>query len=210
MAAPATAAYAQAKVEVSGLFGWTLSDGVSGNPIPAPDFNIYDSVDVKDGTSWGFSVGVHANDNVEVGFLFGQQFSRLDLTGTNTLEVGDLTVTSYHPYVAFNVGEVDAQVRPYFMIGLGATQYGSVAYTRIGGGPGETGGETQFSTTWGAGVKLFPAPNFGVRFGMQWTPTYIKSDPGGYWCDPYWGCYMVGDAQYSHQFQFNGGVVFRF
>ena len=77
-------------------------------------------------------------------------------------------------------------------------------------GPGETGGETQFSTTWGAGVKLFPAPNFGVRFGMQWTPTYIKSDPGGYWCDPYWGCYMVGDAQYSHQFQFNGGVTFRF
>ncbi|MCX6550621.1 MAG: hypothetical protein NTY02_06395 [Acidobacteria bacterium] len=50
----------------------------------------------------------------------------------------------------------------------------------------------------------------GVQFGIQWAPTFIKSDAAGMWCDPWWGCCVVGDAQYSNQFQFNGGVVFRF
>jgi hypothetical protein len=32
----------------------------------------------------------------------------------------------------------------------------------------------------------------------------------GWWCDPYWGCYLVGNSQYSNQFQFTGGVTVRF
>ena len=207
--ASASSAYAQ-RVEVSGLFGWTLSDGVDGDGVLAADGNVYNEVDVKDSASWGFAVGVNATDNIEVGFLFGQQLSTLEVGGTATAELGDLTVNTYHPYVAFNAGEVDASVRPYFMIGFGATNYGSVEFTGLGGQQRETGSETQFSSTWGAGVKVFPAPNVGVRFGLQWTPTYIKTDSEGWWCDPYWGCYVVGDAQYSNQFQFNGGVTFRF
>jgi len=50
----------------------------------------------------------------------------------------------------------------------------------------------------------------GARVGLHWTPTYIKSDAAGYWCDPYWGCYLVGDAQYANQFNLNGGVTVRF
>ena len=34
------------------------------------------------------------------------------------------------------------------------------------------------------GVKMFPSPGFGVRAGLQWVPTYIKSDADGYRCDP--------------------------
>jgi len=205
----APSAFAQ-RVEVSGLFGWTLSDGVSGDPVLAGDGNIYDAVDITDSASWGFAVGVNATDNVEVGFLFGQQMSTLEVTGTNTAELGDLKVNTYHPYVAYNGGDIDARVRPYFLVGFGATNYGSVSFTGLGGQQRETGSETQFSGTLGAGVKVFPAPNVGVRFGLQWTPTYIKTDSEGWWCDPYWGCYVVGDAQYANQFQFNGGVTFRF
>jgi hypothetical protein len=50
----------------------------------------------------------------------------------------------------------------------------------------------------------------GVRFGVQWTPTYIKTDSEGWWCDPYWGCYVVADAQYSNQFELSGGITLRF
>ena len=205
----ASAAYAQ-RVEVSGLFGWTLSDGVTGDPVLAGDGNLYDTVDVKDSGSWGFAVGVNATDNVEVGFLFGQQLSTMAVDGTRKLDVGDLTINTYHPYVAYNAGPLDARVRPYFLVGLGATNYGSVSFTRTGGQASETRSATQFSTTWGAGVKVFPSPNVGVRFGMQWTPTYIKTDAEGWWCDPWFGCYVVGDAQYSNQLQFNGGIAFRF
>lgn len=204
-----SSAYAQ-KVEVSGIFGWTLSDGVTGQAVLAGDGNLYDTVDVKDSFSWGFGVGVNATDNVEVGFLFGQQMTTLAVEGTRQRDIGDMTINTYHPYVAFNAGEADSTVRPYFLFGLGATNYGSVAFTSASGAARETAGETQFSTTWGAGVKLFPSPNVGVRIGAAWTPTYIKTDSAGYWCDPYWGCYVVGDAQYSNQFQFNGGIVFRF
>lgn len=198
------------RVEASALFGWTLSDGVTGDPVLALDGNVYDTVDLEDGFSWGLSFGVNATENVEVGFLFSQQMSTLALDGTRAVDVGDLTISTYHPYVAFNMGEVDATVRPYFLIGFGATNYGSVTFTRPNGQTAQTGSETQFSTTWGAGVKIFPNPNVGVRFGLAWTPTYIKTDPGGWWCDPYWGCYVVGDPQYSNQFQFNGGIAFRF
>jgi hypothetical protein len=95
------------------------------------------------------------------------------------------------------------------MGGAGATHYGKVPFS-VGNFAGETGGETQFSTTWGLGVKLYPGPKVGINLLARWTPTYIKSDAEGWWCDPYWGCYVVGDSQYSNQFEFSGGIVFRF
>jgi opacity protein-like surface antigen len=204
-----SSAYAQ-RVELSGIFGWTLSDGVTGDAVLAGDGNLYDEIDLKDSGSWGFSIGVNATDSFEVGFLFGQQMSTLSVLGTAEREVGDLTINTYHPYFAYNGGRRDSTVRPFFLVGLGATNYGGVSFTRLNGESDETESQTQFSTTWGGGVKVFPAPNVGIRLGLQWTPTYIKSDADGWWCDPYWGCYVVGDAQYANQFQFNGGITFRF
>lgn len=202
-------AMAQGKVEVSGLFGWTLSDGVTGDAYKAPDGNTYNAVDLKDSFNWGLMFGVMANDNFEVGFMFNQQLSALGLEGTQNRELGDMTINSYHGYFAYNFGDADARLRPYILGGIGATNYGAVSYTNAAGQPGSTSGETQFSTTWGAGVKFYPSPRLGLRFGMRWTPTYIKSDPAGWWCG-YWGCYVIGDAQYANQFDFSGGVTIRF
>ena len=121
------------KVEVSGLFGWTLSDGVEGDAVLAGDGNLYDTVDLKDSASWGLAVGFNATDNVEVGFLFGQQMSELEISGTATRNVGDVNINTYHPYVAYNAGAPDARVRPYFLIGFGATNYSNVEFTRANG-----------------------------------------------------------------------------
>ena len=57
---------------------------------------------------------------------------------------------------------------------------------------------------------IFPSPGFGIRLEGRWTPTYIKSDATGWWCDPYWGCYVTENAQYSNQFELSGGIVIRF
>ena len=207
---PAAVSAQTSRVEVSGIFGWTTSDGVDGNAVLAGDGNIYDAIDVKDSFSWGFGVGFNATENAEVGFLFNQQLSTLRVQGTATRDIGDMNVNSYHPYFAYNFLPEDSTVRPYVLIGLGATNYASVAFTGIGGVARETGGETQFSTTWGAGVKFIATPNVGIRVGAHWTPTYIKTDEGGWWCDPYWGCYVVGDPQYANQLHFQGGVTARF
>ena len=202
-------AYAQ-RAEVSAFAGWTLADGVSGDTVEGGDGNRYNRIDPKDSASWGLSVGVFASENAEVGFLFGQQKTTLQAGGTNTRDVDNLTINSYHPYFAYNFGEGDSRVRPYILVGIGATSYSDLNYTSAGGQQRTISGETRLSTTWGGGVKAYASDNVGVRLGLQWTPTYIKSDAAGWWCDPFWGCYVVGNSQYADQFQLSGGLTVRF
>ncbi len=196
-----SAAWAQdPRVEISGTAGWTFSDGVNvGSSDNAPI-----RVDPKDAFSWGARIGFNLTPNVEVGGLFNLQKTDLEASGIINLSVPQ-SIYNYHGYFAYNFGEADAQVRPYILGGLGATQYGSLKTAA-----GDIGGETQFSTTWAAGLKLFPSPNVGIRLEARWTPTYIKSDPEGYWCDPYWGCYTFAEAEYSNQYELSGGIILRF
>jgi hypothetical protein len=88
---------------------------------------------------------------------------------------------------------------------MGATQYVTGDFQG-----NNVDNETKFSTTWGGGVKVFPGGKLGARFGGRWTPTYIKTDSEGYWCDPYWGCYSYGDVDYSHQFEMSADAIYRF
>jgi len=136
--------------------------------------------------------------------------SELQAKGTATTKVDDMAVDNYHGYFAYNFGDFDAMARPYVMFGIGATHYNGVGFTTATGEQRAVPGQTKFSTTLGAGVKIYPSPNFGVKLGARWTPTYIKSDAAGWWCDPWWGCYVVGSAQYSNQFELTGGLAFRF
>ena len=209
VAVGARPAHAQAKVEAGVNFGWTFSDGVSGNAVTVPGVGVFDRVDPKDSGSLGFHVGVLVTENAEVGFLYSHQFSNLVLGGTSDKELGSMGINSYHGYFQYNFAPHDHPLVPFIYGGLGATSFSSVDAT-VNGAARNVGGGTQFSTTWGGGVKFFPNPKAGVRIAASWTPTYIKSDPGGWWCDPYWGCYLVGNAQYANQFTISGGVLFRF
>jgi hypothetical protein len=203
----ATPAYAQ-KFEVSFTGGYSTSEGISGDTIitPAGSFN---AIDVKSGGSFGLSFGYVLESGGEVGFLWGRQMSAIGVSGTTSVDIGDMNIDHYHGYFAYNFLP-DSNVKPYLMIGFGATDYGAVDYT-LQGTSGTVNGPTRFSTTWGAGVKAFAANGrVGFRGGVRWTPTYITSSAEGWWCDPYWGCYLVGDSKYSNQFEFAGGIVFRF
>jgi opacity protein-like surface antigen len=205
-----SAAWAQnARVELSGTAGWTFSDGVSGGSVTVPGVGTFDRIDPKDAFSWGVRLGFMVTENVEVGALFNQQSTSLELGGTSTVKLGDEKLYNYHGYLAYNFGGADAKARPYILGGLGATQFGSVNVS-LAGQSREVGGNTKFSTTWALGVKLNASPKVGIRLEGRWTPTYIKSDAAGWWCDPYWGCYVVGDSQYANQFELNGGITLRF
>ena len=121
------------------------------------------------------------------------------------MDIGDSNITTYHGYFAYNCGELtpsqavhDDRPRRH--------QLWRRRLTRANGQPERSDRRRSSRTVWGAGVKFFPSPSVGARFGIQWTPTYIKSDAAGYWCDPYWGCYMVGDAQSSNQWDISGGI----
>ena len=63
----------------------------------------------------------------------------------------------------------------------------------------------------GGRFKIYaPGKPVGLKLQFRWTPTYVKTDTDGYWCDPYWGCYTTGDSQYSNQIELNAGLTFRF
>jgi hypothetical protein len=208
----AVAAPAQAqKFEISFTGGYSTSEGISGDAIVFPA-GVFDSIDVKSGGSFGLSFGYVLESGGEVGFLWGRQMSKLavSLQGANQIDIGDMNIDHYHGYFAYNFMP-DSNVHPYLMIGFGATDYGSVDFTRSTGVADTVSGPVRFSTTWGGGVKVFGAGGkVGFRGGVRWTPTYITSEAEGWWCDPWWGCYLVGDSKYANQFEFSGGIVFRF
>jgi len=194
------------KVEVSFNAGYTLSEGIQGE-----DRNIlglvYNRAEVNSGGSFHFTVGFFVNPKAQVEFLYGRQSSELTIKDpAPSLHISDLDVSNYHGNFVYNWGEEDAKVRPFAFIGLGATSYS------FGNGPSgqKIDGETKFSTTWGGGVKFYLAPAVGLKLTARWTPTYIKSSASGYWCDPFYGCWVLGDPDYSHQFDISGGVTIRF
>ncbi len=206
----AAAAPAQdARVEISGTAGWTFSDGVSGAGVHVPGVGTFDRIDPKDAFSWGLRLGFLLNENSELGFLYNQQATQLEVGGTSTFKLGDLSIHNYHGYYAYNFGDASAGARPYVLIGLGATQYGTIS-VNAAGVQKEIGGNTKFSGSGALGLKMFPSPKFGILLEGRWTPTYIKSDATGWWCDPYWGCYVTENAQYSNQFELSGGIALRF
>ena len=197
-------------VEASIWGGWVFSDGVSvSTPVLGGDGNVYSRVDPKDSSVFGVNVGFFASESAEIGFMYSRQFSTLLFGGTADREVGDLNVDTYHGYFSYDFAMGEGRIRPFALIGFGATNYSQVDVTLVGVNR-SLPGDTRFSTTWAAGVKFFAGPRVGARAMVRWTPTYIKSDPGGWWCDPFWGCYLAGDPQYSNQFEISGGVTFRF
>jgi outer membrane protein W len=208
--ASASAAWAQSpRVEVAGLFGYTLVDGVSGNPVKAGDGNTYDRVDPKDSMYFGASLGFFLTRSAQIGFLWRRQATTLEVSGTTITDLADINIDGYHVFFAYYFGDPDGKIRPYLLGGVGATHYGGISFPTTAG-TRSVNGSMRFSTTWGGGVKMYASGNVGVQAGFQWTPTYIKSDAAGWWCDPYWGCYLVGNSQYSNQFEFVGGVTLRF
>jgi len=200
------------KVEVTPFLGYTFSEGVGTTDLDIGG-SIYDRIDPTSGFSYGVSVGFFATENVELEFTWAQQDSTIQGKGrgVSSAEFADLTINNYHFNVVYNMGDEEEVLRPFIFGGLGATNYspGNLLLDPPGGSTNQIDGDTRFSSNWGGGVKVFPGEHIGFRIAGTWTPTYIKSDPGGYWCGWY-GCWLVGDAKYSHQFEFSGGVVVRF
>src|SRR3954468_2240907 len=96
-------AFAQ-KAEVGVTFGWSYADGVSGNTYIVPGVGSFSRIDPKDSFMWGIDVGFFVGPNAEVGFIYGNQPTTLQVSGTATKDVGDMTITTYHGTYTYNFG----------------------------------------------------------------------------------------------------------
>jgi hypothetical protein len=197
------------RVEASFSFGYSASEGISTDERTLIG-QLYDTLAVDSGASVNFTFGVFVNEQAEVEFLWARQNSRLQADGpAGKLPLADLVVYNYMGNFVYNWGPRDARVRPFFFGGIGATNY-SFGDTLVPGSVGTLEGETRFATNWGGGAKFYFSPSVGAKVMLRWTPTYIKSDPAGVWCDPFYGCWALSDAQYSNQFETSGGITVRF
>lgn len=204
IAAPVAAQ--RSKFEFSPFVGYSLSDGFDTKNITVGT-KVYNGITFKDGLSFGASLGYYINPVTEIEFMWARQQSQLqgELLSGGTDDFMDVAIDNYHVNFVYNMYNDRRKVRPFFLFGLGATVFYPSDYK--GASPDN---EAYFSGKLGAGVKAAVSNNLGLKLQVNWTPTYITSTSAGYWCDPFWGCWTVGNAQYENQFGFTAGLNWRF
>jgi hypothetical protein len=195
----ASPAWAQ-RVEISGSAGYTASEGIEVDPASVAS-GLFDEINPTSGGSFNFTFGFFATERFEIEFLWSRQTGQLEAAGIDKIDITDMNTDNYHANFVYNWGSVDSPIRPFIFGGLGATVYSFEGAFE--------GGETQFSTTFGGGVKAYFTPNVGIRATGRYTPTYIRSDSEGIWCDPFY-CWVIADPHYANQFEISGGITLRF
>jgi hypothetical protein len=205
-----TAAAQERRLEVGGTLGWTLSDGVRGRVVGTSG-RLATGIAPEDGLSYSLFASYFINENVQLGLQLGRQESELRVTGEPSFEVGAMDIETLHAVSTTLLGDDDLRARPYFLFGLGVTRFGRVNFTGLDGQPRAFKARTRFSPTLGTGLKYYlRSRKYGLNLGVRWTPTFLQSDRDGFWCDPYWGCFLAGDSQFANQLEIAGGIQLRF
>src|SRR5262249_28076704 len=189
IAAIPAAASAQ-QVEFGIDVGYTASEGITASESRVILGQVYNSLDLTSGGAVGFTLGAFIGPRWEVEFLYSRQSSTFEISDpAPSRKLANQDIENYHGNIVYNWGESQSRVRPYAFFGLGATHYlpgdydsslpNSAQISKIATA-------SKFSTTWGGGVKFYASANVGVKASLRWTPTYIKTDADGIWCDPFY------------------------
>lgn len=205
LALVASPANAQNRFEIAGTFGYTFSEGLEVERATFED-GFIDEIATPSDAAVGGSVNFWLDQRIQLGLQIDRQATTLEVDGSSRQEVTSMTIFNYHAVATFHGGTSSSTVRPFAMIGLGATQYqlDDLADTSFEG-------DVRFSGTLGAGVKAYLTERVGLMFIGRWTPTYITSSPEGFYCSPYWpgGCVVTEDPHYANQLQLAGGIILR-
>jgi opacity protein-like surface antigen len=159
---------------------------------------------VKDGFTFGLSLGVMLSPVTQVEFMWSQTNSpligSLKQPRTGREELFDVRTSQFHVNFIYLIPRYNSRIVPYVLAGIGLTYADP---------KGQAGGETRFSWSLGGGIKVMASERVGLRLQGKWNPTYINTS-SEVWCD-WWGfCYAVPISQYMSQGEFTGGIFFRF
>ena len=196
LAMTATVAVGQ-NVEVTPFVGGQINGGLDVNSA------FFHRLEVQNGLNYGATLGYLLGDHAGIEFMWNHnQASTLaqPVVGPST-KIFNLRSNQYLGDILYHFADRQTPLRPFFMFGLGATNLSP---------DNGASGITRFAWSLGGGVKYNFSPRFGARLQGKWSPTYITTTSGGIWCDPVFGCWPVGNDHFLHEFDFTGGVTFRF
>ena len=192
-------AFAQ-NFEISGHIGRQFNGGIDLST------SLFQRIDVADSTNYGATAG----------YLFGEYFgaefqwnhTRADTSaqpfgGGSSVKIFTLNQNQYMGNFVFHFKGQEERLRPFVFFGLGAS---ALSTNRSG-----VSGATRFAFAFGGGAKYNLSRHLGLRGQAKYSPTYLTTTNGGYWCDPFWGgCWVVGNDHYLHEFDLSGGITLRF
>jgi hypothetical protein len=162
---------------------------------------------IEDGLVYGVAAGIRFDDELDacqecavIEFRWMRQDSHLGLEGQGSSTVARPSVTVNHFLGDFTrewFYQDRNSVRPYLTLSLGATHISA-----------PTGSATRFATGIGTGFKIFPGRWYGIRFQVQYLPTWINADVRRIICAA--GCVAASSGSVLHQVDVTIGPTFRF
>lgn len=191
-------ALGQGTIEIQPFIGYTVGGTI---PVNSNDLNIRE-IKFDGGSSYGATVGFNATEHLGFEFMWKRQSTEAvgKLSGGGDFEetIG-VNLDQYHGNFILHFTDEDEAVRPFALIGLGATR-----------GAGDGSSQTNFSFGVGGGLKYFFSQHIGLRLQARYAPTYLFSEAGGVWCN-WWGvCWVVSNDKFLNQFDTSAGIIFRF
>jgi len=152
--------------------------------------------DIGDSSTWGATFGIPVGPHFQVELLYFRQSSDLKLARgafTPGLPLGDVDLDVYHVGMLWQ--SIAGQVRPFVAMSAGLTNVDP----RLGSS------QTEFSMSFGGGVKILFGDHLGVRIDGRFFFTDL-GDNG-----PYYGCcYYYDGSSDLVQGQVVGGLILRF
>jgi len=206
-----TAAWGQGRFEVTPFIGYRTTGSFEGAVQELSNFSI------KDGFAYGLSLGYRVNQMLTMEVLWSRVDSSLTahVTGAGEQEVAKIATDAVHANFLFFALNDQYKARPYFLLGLGATIANPDATNFHTGTINPSGksfdpsAASRFSWSLGGGVVVSASERIGLKLQVKWFPTYINTT-SEIWID-WWGYpWVVPVSNYMNQWEFTGGLVFRF
>jgi hypothetical protein len=179
------------EIEISPFAGFRIGGQFTTDTTPSVNLNLEDSL------TYGISLGYNVNPFFHLEFMWSRQDTRLYAVG---FDLWDMYVDQYHFNFLYVFNHPRDRIRPYILGGLGWTYFNPRA---------NVNGTSRFSFSFGGGAKIYMARMLGIRLQVKYTPTYITSDDYLV-CDPWYGCFYMPHGRYINQWEFTGGLIFRF
>jgi opacity protein-like surface antigen len=193
-----TAAWAQ-RFEITPFAGYRTS----GRFDLAANVLDYGNLKINDGFAYGLSLGFRVNEFVTVEGMWSHTSTRFEaeLGELDPISLFDISQDQFHLNFLFFLDKDVAMVRPYVLLGLGWTSFNPK--------PDKANTETRFSWGMGGGFVAMFSDMVGLRLQAKWIPTYVNTTSALF--IDYWGYpWIVPVDNYMSQWEFTGGLVFRF